>query len=261
MARKRFEDDEDNPERWMVSYADFITLLFAFFVVMYAISAVNVNKYRILTASLGSAFGQSAALGAISRPIDQSVSALSKQQIPKANTVKQNAEQDAEAKKMNEMARNISSSLSNLVQQGMVRVSQTSRGVDVEINASLLFPSGEAKLSDESVRAIQAIATALQSQRYDLEVDGYSDDQPIKSPLFPSNWELSAVRASSVARALVADGIAEDRLKVVGYGSNKPIVPNDTPEDRARNRRVELMILSPHDEAARETLYRMGHAQ
>lgn len=257
MARKRFEDDEDNPERWMVSYADFITLLFAFFVVMYAISAVNVNKYRILTASLGTAFGQNAASGVIPKPIAQSGGAVSKQQTPTKSIVKQ----DTEAKKMDEMARNISSSLSNLVQQGMVRVSQTSRGVDVEINASLLFPSGEAKLSDESLRAIQAIATALQAQRYDLEVDGYSDDQPIKSPLFPSNWELSAVRASSVARALMADGIAEDRLKVVGYGSNKPIVPNDTPEDRARNRRVELMILSPHDEAARETLYRMGHAQ
>ena len=256
MARKHFEDDEDNPERWMVSYADFITLLFAFFVVMYAISAVNVNKYRILTASLGTAFGRNPALGVTPKPIAKPAGIINRP-LPKANVVKR----DDEARKMDDMAKNISSSLSNLVQQGMVRVSQTSRGVDVEINASLLFPSGEAKLSPESLRAIQAIATTLQSQRYDMEVDGYSDDQPIKSPLFPSNWELSAVRASSVARALVADGIAENRLKVVGYGSNDPVVPNDTPEDRARNRRVELVILSPHYEAARETLYHMGHPQ
>ena len=150
------------------------------------------------------------------------------------------------------IANSILQALSPLVREGKVRVTQTARGVNVEINASLLFSPGDAKLTGESIKALQAIANVLKDQRYDMEIDGYTDDVPISNPLFPSNWELSAVRASSVAREFIASGIAENRLMVVGYGANKPITPNDTSEGRARNRRVEVVILSSLPEASRE---------
>ncbi len=256
--RRSVEREEENLERWLVSYADFITLLFAFFVVMYAISAVNESKYRVLSNVLGEAFGGRAVMVGKS---GQTV-VVKTITVPAKTTPNQaDAQRAVEARKMDQVAKDLSQTLDPLVQQGVVKVSQTSRGVDVEINASLLFPSGSAGLTADSKRALLAIANVLKDKQYNLEVDGYSDDQPIKSPLFPSNWELSAVRASSVAREFVADGIAEDRLKVVGYGSNKPIAPNDNEQDRAKNRRVEVMVLAPHYEAAREITYPTGKTQ
>ncbi len=251
MSRKNFDDEDDKPDRWLVSYADFITLLFAFFVVMYSISAVNEGKYRVLSRSLGTAFGQKLS------PATEMPGSTTNNSLPSA-LKSASPLRNVEAEQMNGVAKDLSQVLDPLVQQGVIRVSQSSRGVDIEINASLLFASGAAKLTEESLRVIGAIAAVLNTQRYDLEIDGYSDDQPISSPLFPSNWELSAVRASSVARQLVSDGIAENRLRVVGFGSNNPILPNDTPENRARNRRVELVILSPHYEAAKEVSYQTG---
>ncbi|MDR3392932.1 MAG: flagellar motor protein MotD [Sulfuriferula sp.] len=242
--RRRVREEEDNPDRWLVSYADFITLLFAFFVVMYAVSAVNEGKYRVLSNALGDAFGGGA-------PVAGKGTAKSKLLAPlnKAN-VSEVVHQ--ESRQMTGIANSLLQSLSPLVKEGMVRVTQTARGVNVEINASLLFAPGAANLTEESKKALQAIAVVLKDQRNDMEIDGYTDDVPISNPLFPSNWELSAVRAGSVAREFVASGIAENRLMVVGYGSNKPIMPNDSVENRARNRRVEVVILSTLPEASRE---------
>lgn len=243
MRRRQHEDEHDNPDRWLVSYADFITLLFAFFVVMYAISAVNEGKYRVLSDSLGSAFGYPGEQNKdAKRP--RSGTPLGKTNV--SEVVRQ------ESNQMTDIANSILKSLAPLVSEGKVRVTQTARGVNVEINASLLFAQGDARLTAESRKALQAIAVVLKDQRYDLEIDGYTDDMPINNPLFPSNWELSAVRASSVAREFIASGIAENRLMVVGYGANKPITPNDTSDGRARNRRVEVVILSSLPEASKE---------
>ena len=265
MARRkrRGEHEHENLERWLVSYADFITLLFAFFVVMYSISAVNEGKYRVLSQALGEAFGRGVPVMVLPQqmPLPHSLrgGAAPTTAAPAVQTPAQpTPQQAAEAEAMKQVAKNLSSTLDPLVQQGVVRVSQTSKGVDIEINASLLFASGDATLSPDSRRALQAIAGVLKDKRYDLEVDGYTDDQPIKSKIYPSNWELSAVRAGSVARELGSDGIPDDRLKVVGYGSNQPLAPNDTPEGRARNRRVEVMVLAPQYEAARQTTFVTG---
>ncbi|MHB1676951.1 MAG: flagellar motor protein MotD [Sulfuriferula sp.] len=235
MARKPIIEEHDNPDRWLVSYADFMTLLFAFFVVMYAISAVNEGKYRVLSNALGNAFGHSAE---IPNKIKENRSSIVLPKISVSGVVRQ------ENTQMTRIAKNLLQILAPLVSIGEVRVTQTARGVNVEINASLLFAPGDAKLTTVSINALRAIAQVLKDQRNNMEIDGYTDNVPIDSAQFPSNWELSAVRASSVAREFVADGIAKNRLMVVGYGSNKPILPNDTAAGRARNRRVELVILS-----------------
>src|SRR5206468_414284 len=239
-------------ERWLVSYADFITLLFAFFVVMYAISSVNEGKYRVLSNALGTAFGRVAPATPAQR--DQEVS--SAPTLPRPAVIqKQRAAESAlrrEREHMTTMARDILKALAPLVSQGKVRVNQSARGVSVEINASVLFAQGEAKLNAESNQALRAVALVLKNDDHAIQVEGHTDSVPINNFAFASNWELSAVRASSVVRLFVDSGIAEGRLVAVGHGANQPVQSNGTVEGRLRNRRVQLMILSGLPEVVTE---------
>jgi chemotaxis protein MotB len=114
----------------------------------------------------------------------------------------------------------------------------------VDINASVLFDPGDATLAPESNAALRALGVILRDDNHAIQVEGHTDPVPIRNALFPSNWELSAVRASSVVRLFIESGVAPSRLTVVGFGSNVSVAPNDTPEGRARNRRVAVTILS-----------------
>jgi chemotaxis protein MotB len=249
MTRKKHEEEQENHERWLVSYADFITLLFAFFVVMYAISSVNLGKYRVLSDSLGSAFGRATPIVPTSRaPIEMSIDG----QPRLFSLQKRDLAVRREREQMTDLARDILKAFAPLVNQGKVRVSQSSRGISVEINASVLFAPGEAKLTGESGQALRAVALVLKNDKHAIQVEGHTDNVPISNSMFPSNWELSAVRASSVVRLLTENGIGEDRLIAVGHGSNEPVGPNDTAEGRSRNRRVEVMILSSAPDAAKD---------
>jgi chemotaxis protein MotB len=243
MARKKIEEEHENHERWLVSYADFITLLFAFFVVMYAISSLNEGKYRVLSNALGSAFGKTQV---IAMPV------IEKKAVPvPAIILKQSAQQrqnneilSRERDTLTGVARDILKALAPLVKQGKVRVTQSSRGISVEINASVLFAPGDAKLTPESGEALNAVAQILKNDPHMIQVEGHTDSVPINTSAFPSNWELSSARASSVVRLFVANGIAESRLTAIGHGANIPVADNDTPEGRQRNRRVEVLILA-----------------
>ncbi len=237
MARKRYEDLPDNHERWLISYADFITLLFAFFVVMYAISSVNEGKYRVFSESLGDAFGNT---GAAPR-IREIQSALP---LPNPAAKRRSEAMRREKDRLTRLAQDLSSTLAPLVKSGKVRVTQNSRGVSVEINASVLFDSGDAVLTSESTTALRAIAVLLKNDAHAIQVEGHTDNAPISNALFASNWELSAVRASSVVRLFVDSGVAETRLSAVGFSANVPVASNDTADGRARNRRVAVTILS-----------------
>lgn len=248
MARKKFEEEHDNHERWLVSYADFITLLFAFFVVMYAISSVNTGKYRVLSDALGSAFGRAPILPPTRSQMEM---AIGGQPRLFSNQKRENAVRK-EKEQLTDIARDIQKALAPLVSQGKVHVTQSSRGINVEINASVLFATGEAKLTGDSGQALRAVAAVLKNDKHALQVEGYTDNVPISTPQFASNWELSAVRASSVVRLLIDSGIDEGRLIAVGHGANDPVGPNDTLEGRSRNRRVEVMILSGAPDAVKE---------
>jgi chemotaxis protein MotB len=237
--RRRIAYDHENHDRWLISYADFITLLFAFFVVMYAISAVNENKYRILASSLGDAFGKAPAnvvpvpqMQPVAQPPDVRPRSLEQQQA---------IEEQAH---MTAVASNLLDVMAPLVKEGQVRVTQSRRGVSIEINANVLFAPGRAELEPQSLAVLRAVAGTLKNEPFNLEITGHTDVVPISNSSFPSNWELSAVRASSVVRLLADNGIAPARLYAIGREASQPIAPNDTAEGRARNRRVELMILS-----------------
>jgi len=238
--RRRIAYDHENHDRWLISYADFITLLFAFFVVMYAISAVNENKYRILANSLGSAFGKAAATDA---PVPQLPAAVPLPPQTKQRTLKQQQAIE-EQEHMTEVASSLLDAMAPLVKEGKVRVTQSRRGVSIEINANVLFAPGSADLEPRSLAVLRAVAEKLTNEPFNLEVTGHTDNVPISNSVFASNWELSAVRATSVVRLLAESGIAPARLSAIGREASQPIASNDTAEGRARNRRVELMILS-----------------
>jgi chemotaxis protein MotB len=246
MARKRHEEENENHERWLVSYADFITLLFAFFVVMYALSTINEGKYRVLSNSLVNAFGGISSVPGLKGDLPPVAPALPRQ-VPARQraAVRRDAETlRRESTQLAGVARDIRDVLAPLVEQGKVRVTQTSRGVSVEINASVLFASGDAKLTEETSQALRAVAAVLKNDNHDIQVEGHTDSVPIRNAQFPSNWELSAVRASSVVRLLEDNGVGETRLTAIGRGPTQPVSSNNTAEGRMRNRRVEITVLS-----------------
>lgn len=145
---------------------------------------------------------------------------------------------------MKGIAKDVMSAMASLVQKGQVKVTQSARGITVEINASTLFPSGEATLQPGSIQALSAVAKVLAQTDNPIQVEGHTDDIPIKSPIYPSNWELSSARAASVVRLLAEEGVQPGRMVAIGYADNKPLDTNATPEGRARNRRVNVLILN-----------------
>lgn len=246
MARRRKRTEHDNHDRWMISYADFVTLLFAFFVVMYAISSVNEEKYRTFSSSLNIAFAR--------QPADAPAGVASGQQdqMLKALVDRRTARLGEQQRKIQEHMKNLASGLGEvmapLIEQRTVSISQTRRGVVIDISASVLFRTGEAALQPGMRDVLYQVAAVLGKEDLSIEVEGHSDDVPIATAQFPSNWELSSARASSVARLLIDNGVPARRLAVVGLASNQPLAPNDSPENRARNRRVSITILSPNVE-------------
>lgn len=258
MARRKQEEEHENHERWMVSYADFLTLLFAFFVVMYAISSVNEGKYRVLSESIVSAFrNETVSSGGQSIVVIQASSSQPKQVEP--NKMQDLAKQ-RQREKMRNVAKDILEVLAPLVQQGKVRVLETTRGVTIEINDSILFSPGQAQLHPTSVKAMQAVAEVLAASDFPIIIEGHTDNVPINTLQFPSNWELSAVRATTVLRLFADAGVGAERLTAIGYGETRPVEPNLLAEGRARNRRVTIMIESVVPEKGREVRLDAGPA-
>lgn len=250
MRKRKHFQDRVNHDRWLISYADFITLLFAFFVVMYSVSTINENKYRAMSASVIGAFGNTP-------PDNNPSSNLSKPapsaEVKKPDDVKPTSKEDAVKKeqmlaqekgKMKELAHGIFNALAPLIREGKVQVTQTDRGISIDISDSVLFDSGDAQLKPKSSQALIAIASVLTGDTHDIQVEGFTDNQPIKNGIYPSNWELSSVRAGAVVRLFIEHGVAEDRLTAIGQGPKMPVGDNATLEGRAKNRRVNITILA-----------------
>ena len=244
--RKKYLDQRqsDNHDRWLVSYSDFITLLLAFFVVMYAISSVNDGKYRVVSDSLVNAFGNIARKPELATSAVQPVTQLKPKQIAGKNIASERRQQE----RMQDMARDIMNVLAPLVKEGKVRVTQSNRGITVEINASVLFAPGQAVLEETSSKTLRAVAQVVKDHEHEILVEGHTDDVPIKTANFPSNWELATARASSVVRLFIDSGVGRQRLTALGYAENRPVETNDTPQGRARNRRVTVTVLSAKPE-------------
>ncbi len=257
MRRRRRGNEQiemhDSNERWLVSYADFITLLFAFFVVMYAISSVNEGKYIVLSDSLVSAFKSKPTQALLAAESNLAPAIIELPVKNEALTINQSSEKKiVRQKKMKRMAKDIMQALESLVQDGKVRVTQSAQGITVEINASVLFSPAQAQLAESSKKTLRAVAEVVRGHEHEMHVEGHTDNLPISTNQYPSNWELSTARASSVIRLFINKGVDARRLTALGYGENRPVALNNTSDDRARNRRVTIMIMSLEPEQVTE---------
>jgi chemotaxis protein MotB len=240
--RRRPDEPHVNRERWLVSYADFITLLFAFFVVMYAISTLNEGKYRVLSDALTATFRHERVVA----PPPGGFVPLTRIPLPMPiQPPKPGASlREQQEQKLRVLATRIVEAMHPLVQSGQVQLRETARGLAVEINASVLFAPAQAVLQPDSISALQGVVEVLREVDNSIEVEGHTDKLPIATSLYPSNWELASARASAVIRLFIATGLPPGRLVAVGYADNRPVEAGDTPEARARNRRVTLLILA-----------------
>lgn len=231
MRSRDYDEKSHNHERWLVSYADFITLLFALFVVMYAISSVNEGKYRVLSETLRDNFrSEPRVISAAPRPV------AARPGVPEVSPER------AGPDRLNVVAERLRSALGALLDQGQVTLERTDRGVELSINSRLLFATGSSALAPTYQSVLEDIARVLAATDHRIDVEGFTDDRPISTRRFPSNWELSAARAAAVVRSLAGNGIDPASMAAVGYGPHHPIADNDDPAGRARNRRVVLLV-------------------
>lgn len=242
MSRRRpIIEDAENTDRWLISYADFITLLFAFFVVMYSISSVNLGKYRVLSDSMTSAFNQKTRL-AVPAPSNQPLG-ISVQRAP----ISIGVEGQAGFRAMKATATKIEQRMKNWINKGKIAVRGNEKWLEVEISSSILFTSGSASLSSQASRILTSLTEVFKDSRNPLYVSGYTDNLPINTVKYPSNWELSSARAASVVRLMANNGIDSSRMGAIGFGEFRPVTDNSTAENRQKNRRVIIRILSGDD--------------
>ncbi len=257
MARRyRQRAQQTSTDRWIVSYADFLTLLLAFFVVMYSISSVNEGKYRQLSDSLSAIFSGAelsfdpVPVGDLSiNPARRDIGLLD-QQVTQQPGSQARAAGVSASDSIKQIHADAKARFQELIADGQLSISANSLWLEIEIGSELLFHSGRATPQLSADAVLEALAILLKPYANPIHVEGYTDDQPVQSNLFPSNWELSAARAAGVVRMLAHFGIDSERLAAVGYGQNKPKVSNLTPRGRSKNRRV-VIIVSRDDQLQR----------
>ncbi len=232
-------EPEESTDRWLVSYADFITLLFAFFVVMYSISNVNLGKYRVLSESVSTAFS---AQSNSPFPVGSQLG-ISVQRAPIALGLIGQTGQVS----MRETAAALDKRMKKWIKQGMIAVKGNEKWLEIEIKSSLLFNSGEATLTEASANVLSQLSETFKASSNPLYVSGYTDDIPIGTNRFPSNWELSAARSASVVRLFAENGIAPSRMGAIGYAEFRPVAANDNEVNRQKNRRVVIRMLAGED--------------
>ena len=272
MARRRRQQrqEHENLERWLVSYADFVTLLFAFFVVMYAISSVNEGKYRVLSDTLTEAFrdpvrtsqparGEARPLAGLEpvAPIE-AAPAGSTSLAPVTDTGTDGllpagggttiAGGKGRTENLDELAASLEDELTAFVGQRLVEINRVGDTIEVAMKSQLLFDSGSARLASAALPALDSLGQVLLATGNAIRVEGHTDDRPINTLQFPSNWELSAARAASVVHFLMRLGVAPERMAAIGYGEHRPVADNALEEGRQRNRRVTLVILGTKDQ-------------
>ncbi|MGE5432460.1 MAG: OmpA family protein [Syntrophomonadaceae bacterium] len=216
--------EESDKDRYLITYADLITLLLGLFIILYAISNVDTLKYQKLMSAAGSAFGISSDAAKI-----------------------ENKNFSIKTPLMS--AGNLKNSLQNLVDENKlnnsIRLEENERGIIIHILDDILFPSGTAELNDGSRIILMKIASLLKNLPNDIRVEGHTDNVPISSPFYPSNWHLSVSRALNTAYYLInRQGLSPDKVSIVGYSEYRPVTTNATLEGRRSNRRVDIVILN-----------------
>lgn len=247
MKRRYEPKSQVSHERWLVSYADFITLLFAFFVVLYAFAKADQRRQAEVSQAIDTAFKSLGIFAYASpKPDASSASSASERAIMPMNIVMgEDVLAPAQVRDdLNRIQRELEQRLSNQVAKHTVAIHMGKDGLVISLREAGFFDSGSAMPRRESLDTMKQIAAELAQVPYDLRVEGHTDNVPIHTAQFASNWELSSARATNIARLLLMlHAVSPDRLSAAGYAEFHPVDTNDTPEGRAHNRRVDLVIL------------------
>lgn len=267
MARKKKHEEHVNAEAWAIPYGDLVTLLFALFTVMYAMSSVNEGKFRVLSDSMIAAFnGAPKSLQPVNigekepgKGGDKPLTGVSptvflKIKVDKTTPDGNLVPRDPTKKEavppspdlpgaLIRMQRKVQDAMQSLIDAKLVTVRRENMWLEIEINADILFPSGAGEFAPNAEPVLDKLAEVLKPFPNPIRVEGHTDDRPIKTAAFPSNWELSAARAASVVHQFMRQGIDPLRLEIVGFGEFHPRQPNDTSDGRNANRRVVVLVL------------------
>jgi len=267
MARKKKHNEHTNHEAWAIPYADLMTLLLAFFVVMYAISSLNESKYKIVADALNSAFGgpprtlKPVQFGERMQtpptlppaPIQTGVPGTGTDMATTASHLRssqmslQPAVLEHTQQQLHQVADELERALADLIRERLIVVRRSELWLEVEINSDILFTTGSAILETDARGILTKVANVLADAPNQIRIEGYTDNRPIHTAQFPSNWELSAARAASVVHLFSERKLAAERLSMVGFGEYRPLADNTTAEGRTRNRRVILVVLAAAD--------------
>jgi chemotaxis protein MotB len=263
MARKKKHEEHVNHEAWAIPYGDLVTLLFALFTVMYAMSSVNEGKFRVLSDAMIAAFNgapksmqplnigdKEPGKGGDKPLVGISPTTLMKIKEQKANTGAETAspvptrrEAADSASALIRLERQVQDAMQALIDAKLVTVRRENMWLEIEINTDILFPSGSGAFSPAAEPVLDKLAEVLKPFPNPIRVEGHTDDRPIHTSAFPSNWELSAARAASVVHQFTKQGVDPLRLEIVGFGEFRPRQANDTSEGRNANRRVAVLVL------------------
>jgi chemotaxis protein MotB len=256
MALKKEPEKHVNHERWLVSYADFITLLFAVFVVLYAMGQTDKKKTEEVIASLQSSFGL-ASIGAPapkinvipSKPISIMPSIKPEMSVTAGRSMRAQGRVRAEEKDFRQIKSSIEAYLVKQGAMSKVSLSISRRGLIVSLKEAGFFDSGQAQIRPDAYELINTISEVMSQYNNPLRVEGHTDNIPINSSQFPSNWELSTARATNGLKYLIKHfDVDPDKISATGYAEFRPIADNATPEGRSKNRRVDLVMLSSDGE-------------
>jgi chemotaxis protein MotB len=253
MRRHKQSSIEENQDtdRWLISYADFITLLFAFFVVMYSISQVNESKYQVLTSSLIQAFdipqssNKPIQIGEINRSLQPVTGDDIEQPELDSETIESgriDSENFASTEEFKDLENGLRTSLGGLINQNLADIKSDANWIDITLQSGLLFPSGSDLLNSGASPLLEEVSKHINSNKQMLLIHGHTDNIPIDTERFPSNWDLSSARAVAVVRELQKLSVYAPRMSVEGHGEFQPVAPNDSVENRAKNRRVVISI-------------------
>jgi chemotaxis protein MotB len=265
MARRKKHEEHVNAEAWAIPYGDLVTLLFALFTVMYAMSSVNEGKFRILSDSMIAAFNgapktlrpvnlgeKEPGKGGEKPLVGITPTALIKMDerttpdgslVPRDPTKTESMHNADLPGALIRMQRQVQDAMQSLIDAKLVTVRRENMWLEIEINADILFPSGSGDFTTAAEPVLDKLAEVLKPFPNPIRVEGHTDDRPIKTAQFPSNWELSAARAASVVHQFTRQGVDPLRLEIVGFGQFHPRQPNDTNEGRNANRRVVILVL------------------
>jgi len=257
MARKKKPEEPENHERWLVSYADFITLLFAFFVVMFASSNADKGKAQQVSNSVREALQDGGFTTVVASVLGGTVDDVGQGNAQRkgpggAEVARHDGEKsglgEGEGGTLVELKpamEYLSKALSKEISSGKMELNLQPRGLVVSFQEAAFFPSGAADISTKNIAAMQKVADVIRQLPNPVRMEGHTDSVPIHNSRYASNWELSAARSIAMLDLFAGRfGIRRDRMSIAAYADNAPVATNDTPEGRARNRRVDIILLS-----------------